>query len=396
MGCQILSNGLLILPSRTAEGSIAIEGGRIAEVLPGKRYSEGLDLGGRFLAPGLIDIHTDYLEREILPRPDTQFPVDLAFHLMDLRAVSCGLTTVLGAARISNERSGPLGSWHGDGLELAGRYLGLRENALGRYYVHVRWDPNFEPCEDALADLEKLLPAIGNLVFNESIPGERQFKNTFEDQVRRQAALKGVTPDQMREIYEEKARTARQVDNRRKVFERFGSRLPLGSHDDTTEEHVIEAFQNGCSLSEMPVTIEAARKAKELGMQVCMGAPNYYRGGSHCGNLSCRDAIRENLVDILCSDYHFGSLLGSVMQMIDGGTPPHKAFDFVSSNPARHLGIYSELGSIETGKRADLVCFDREIRFGRVVKVWVDGSVKFDMLGRHEPQSRFPLRKPRS
>lgn len=170
---------------------------------------------------------------------------------------------------------------------------------------------------------------------------------------------------------------ARSVNNRAKVKAALGGRIPLGSHDDTTVEHVIEAHEAGATLSEMPCSIEAARKAKELGMMVCMGAPNYYRGGSHCGNLSCVEALEENLVDILCSDYHFPSLLASALLMMERGANPSRAMNLISLNPARYLGLDAETGSIETGKRADLAVVEPRAGFGAVSHVWVEGRLKF-------------------
>ena len=96
-----------------------------------------------------------------------------------------------------------------------------------------------------------------------------------------------IPEEQARAQFEERRRAALSVNNRMKVKGALGGKIPLGSHDDTTVDHVIEAHEAGATLSEMPCSIEAARKAKELGMMVCMGAPNYFRGGSHCGNLSC-------------------------------------------------------------------------------------------------------------
>ena len=136
----------------------------------------------------------------------------------------------------------------------------------------------------------------------------------------------------------------------------------------------MEAFEAGATLSEMPVCIEAARKAKELGMLVCMGAPNYYRRGSHCGNLSCEDALAEGLVDILCSDYHFPSMLACVMRMAEEGMPLWAAFRLVTSNPAQHLGIDADTGSIEIGKRADLITFRPKVGYAEVSHVWTRGE----------------------
>jgi alpha-D-ribose 1-methylphosphonate 5-triphosphate diphosphatase len=377
MSRHILSNATLVLPNRTVNGSIVISDGRIEDVQPECNYAEGVDLNGQYLAPGVIDIHTDYLEKEINPRPETNFPVALAFHLMDLRAIGCGVTTVLGAARVSAETEGPLGSWTGNGIQLIEEYARLRHTSLSRHYVHVRWDPCFGSCETSLQQVMAHREVIGNLVFNDSTPGQRQYRNTYAEQVKRWALMKNISVAEAAAWFEERIKKAREVNNRAQVQNALRDSIPVGSHDDTTIEHVEEARHFGATLAEMPVTIEAARKAKEFGMLVCMGAPNYYRGGSHCGNLSCHEALAEDLVDILCSDYHFPSLLGSAVRMMNAGTAPHDALRMMTLNPARHLRKDHELGSLEAGKLADLVVFQDKRDYAYVTQVWVDGQCKF-------------------
>ncbi len=372
----IFTHATLILPDRTCDGSIIVEGDRIAEVLPGRHFADGIDLRSQFLSPGLIDIHTDYLERELHPRPESSFPLTMAFEMMDRRAISCGVTTVFGAARVSEETSGPLGTWTGNGVQLAEAYQTQRESALGRHYVHVRWDPVFRDCAEALDALDRIRPVLGNLVFNDSTPGERQFKNTYPEQVRRIAFLKNISLEQAEALFEERRQRARGINNRALVQQRFGGKLPLGSHDDTTVEHVREAHHYGATLAEMPVTLEAAREAKRLGMQVCMGAPNYFRGGSHCGNLSCAEAMAEGLVDLLCSDYHFPSMLGSAARMIERGIAPHEALRFMTAEPARHLN-WPDQGSIAPGRMADLIVFSIEDGHARVSEAWVGRRRRF-------------------
>jgi len=380
MARQILSNANIVLPTATILGSLIVEDGRIAEIVPGRRFADGFDVEGRLLIPGIIDIHTDYVEKEIAPRPEARFPLDLAIHFMDLRAISCGITTVLSAARISEERTGILGTWTGDGLEMARSYEKFLHRTKARHLIHVRWDTSFSFVEEALAELRKL-KSIGNVVYNENIPGERQFRD-LDAIVRRQAAARHISVEEARASVEERIARARAVNNRAKVKEALSGRIPLGSHDDTTVEHVIEAHEAGATLSEMPCSIGAARKAKELGMMVCMGAPNYYRGGSHCGNLSCAEALEEGLVDILCSDYHFPSLLAGALRMIERGVNPSAAFNLISHNPARYLGL-RDTGSIETGKRADFAIVEPRAGFGAVSHVWVDGQLRF-----HADESR--------
>src|SRR6516225_1538129 len=100
MGREILTDATVVTPDWAGEAAVVVEEGRIAEILPEQRLPEGRSLTGRFLIPGIIDIHTDYLEREARPRSSADFPLEMAFHFMDVRAIGAGITTVLGAARI--------------------------------------------------------------------------------------------------------------------------------------------------------------------------------------------------------------------------------------------------------------------------------------------------------
>jgi alpha-D-ribose 1-methylphosphonate 5-triphosphate diphosphatase len=216
------------------------------------------------------------------------------------------------------------------------------------------------------------LKSIGNLVFNDDTPGERQFPD-IEGMIRQNALRQNISIEDARQRMQERIDRAKATNNRMSVKNYLAGRLPLGSHDDTTVDHVVEAFESGCSMSEMPCTIEAARKAHELGMMVCMGAPNYYRGGSHCGNLSCPEALQEGLVDILCSDYHFPSLLACALRMVEEGMSLSSAMRLLTLNPARHLRMDQYVGSIEEGKRADLVAFHPRSGYADVAQVWVRG-----------------------
>jgi alpha-D-ribose 1-methylphosphonate 5-triphosphate diphosphatase len=380
----ILTNARLVLPEKEVNGSLVITDDRITEINT-RSYADGIDLRGAILAPGVIDIHTDYLERELAPRPSARFPLEMAMHVMDLRALSCGLTTIVSGVRISAEKDGPVGSWRGDGLALAKQLEQLAPQLRGNHLVHVRWSPHHEDPLPALEDLLKL-SIVGNLVFNDDIPGERQFRD-LEGLIRQYAEKFKVSMEDARVRMDERTARARATNNRLQVKEFLGGRIPLGSHDDTTIEHVVEAFEAGATLSEMPVSIEAARKAKELGMLVCMGAPNYYRGGSHCGNLSCEDALAEGLVDILCSDYHFPSMLACVLRMAEEGMPLPAAFKLVTGNPAKHLGIDADTGSLETGKRADLIAFRPKNSYAEVSHVWTRGQQMLSVADRLAPSS---------
>lgn len=383
----ILTNARIVLPTAVVEGSVVVESDRIVDITPGRHFADGIDLHGQWLIPGVVDIHTDYLEKELNPRPKTNFPLAMAFHMMDQRALACGLTTVLGGVRFSNDGDKDTTLWNGNGLALAEAYEELRQTALARHFLHVRWDTNWEPVDALLVRMQEF-QCLGNLVFNENIPGQRQFQNL--DELARKRANRGdKTVEEARADLERQIAANSQINNRPKVKAAFAGWLPIGSHDDTTVEHVLEAHAMGVTLAEMPTTLVAAQKAKELGMAVCMGAPNYVRGGSHCGNLSAVEAMDQGLVDVLCSDYHFPSLLSAVVLMMQRGVPGHRAVNLVTLNAARVLGREAELGSIEVGKKADLVAFRPLEKYAFVSAVWVDGRLKFQ-LGQPNPVASRP------
>ncbi len=372
MNSHLLTNAHIVTPKENFTGSVEIENGIITSIIKDKFYSEGIDLKGQWLIPGCIDIHTDYLEKELYPRASAAFPLPFALHFMDARAAACGITTVFSAVSFSDneEKNRSLS----EAMELSRQIDQTRHSLLVRHFLHARIDPNSNGILDYLEPM-KQLESLYLVVYNDQIPGQRQF--TMEQQIEMRSKAYGIDAEQAMEMLQRKIDRTKNVNNREQIYEAFKDKYILGSHDDTTVEHVEEGKFHGATLSEMPTTLVAARKAKELGLWVCLGAPNYYRGGSHCGNLSSLDAMDEDLVDILCSDYHFPTMLASVVRMIENGIDPSKAVNLVSLNPARLLNFDRETGSIEEGKKADLVAFDSKKSFAAVSHVFVDGINKY-------------------
>jgi imidazolonepropionase-like amidohydrolase len=63
-----------------------------------------------------------------------------------------------------------------------------------------------------------------------------------------------------------------------------------------------------------------------------------------------------------------------------GGLSDDEALSLVTINPAKQLEIDSKVGSIEAGKDADLVLYDKHplSNFAKVQKVFIDGEMYFD------------------
>ncbi len=367
---QILSNAKIVTPENHFEGSLVIDKGTIVDIVKDKTFNEGIDLSGQWLVPGCIDIHSDYIEKEINPRKDTEFPIPMGFHFMDQRAAACGITTLFSAIGFMEYKN--LRTFQ-DAIDRATALENLAKNALVRHYIHARLDPNSEKVLEYL-DQMKTLDLLKLVVVNDNIPGQRQY--SLEQYIKLQSQHYGITKEACEKQVLADIAERSKINKRPEIMEAFKGSIPLGSHDDTKVEHIHEAKQFGATLSEMPTTIEAAREAKKNNMWVCMGAPNYYRGGSHCGNLSCKDAMKENLVDIICSDYHFPTMLSTVIKMIKDGYTPSKAVNLVSLNPARFLGMDDTIGSLEIGKKADIVAFDDKQGFAKISNVWVNGTLK--------------------
>jgi len=380
----LLSHAQIVTPTKHFKGSIKIEEGRIADILPDKFYSEGIDLRGNWLVPGCIDIHSDYIEKELHPRSTASFPLPFALHFMDARAASCGITTLFSAISFTVDKH--KNRTFRQAIALAKEIDQARKDTLVRHYLHARIDPNASELPAYLEEMREL-ESMYLVVYNDSIPGERQF--TLDHYIRAVAREEGISWEEAERFVEERKAELSTVNHRREIQAVLNEDCILGSHDDTTQAHVDEAHAFGATLSEMPTTMEAARRAKELDMWVCMGAPNFYRGGSHCGNLAAHEAMTEDLIDMLCSDYHFPTLLASVIKMMNEGYTPSEAINFVSLNPAKMLKFDQELGSIEVGKIADLVSFQLKHDHAAVTNVWVEGMLKHQAYyeGVLEPQS---------
>jgi len=75
---------------------------------------------------------------------------------------------------------------------------------------------------------------------------------------------------------------------------------------------------------------------------------------------------------------HLNTEAGKVMKY--GGVTEEEALAMITLNPAKQLGIENRVGSIEAGKDADLVIFDKDplSAFTKVQKVLIDGNIYFD------------------
>ena len=353
------ANARLVLPETLLEGHLAIDAdGRIAAVGEGGAGGGRVeDLEGDYLLPGLIEAHTDNVERHLLPRPSAHWPNALAALLAhDAEIAAAGITTVHDSLRVGNN--------HGERTprgELFGTVAEALARGAGTLRVEHRLHLRCELTDPELLDvLEPLLenPRLTLLSLMDHTPGQRQWRDL--EALRRHydrsdsAALE-------REIDARLTLGQRHVaDNRRGVLERVAGRvdagtLTLASHDDTTVEHVEQAAAEGVRIAEFPCTLEAAEAAVRLGLGTLGGAPNLVRGGSHSGNVAVGELARAGVLGGLSSDYVPASTLQAVFALArePGWTLP-RAAALASAAVADMLGL-ADRGRLVAGRRADLV-----------------------------------------
>lgn len=373
----ILANAKLVLADEIVTGAVTLKGGVIDSVDQGAGAPAGaVDCEGDWLAPGLVELHTDNLERHMQPRPGVHWPRPAAVLAHDAELASVGVTTVFDALRVGSvtSRKSRYGRY---ARELADIILAHRDagNLKIRHFLHLR----AEICsETLLEELAEFGPAdrVGIVSLMDHTPGQRQFR----DLSKLVEYLKGkygmAEPDIAEHLALQKALSARVRPAHEPGAVEEGRRLgaTLASHDDTTESDVAASVARGCRIAEFPTTKAAAVANHRAGIAVVMGAPNLLRGGSHSGNVSAAELAEAGVLDILSSDYAPSSLLmGAVKLGLEGGDMA-AAIRMVTARPAAAAGL-TDRGEIAAGKAADLVRFRVSGGFPVIRAVWARGQV---------------------
>lgn len=373
---MILTNARLVLADEVRSGTLVVEHGRIARIDFGPTAVAGaIDCEGDLLLPGLVELHTDNLERHLQPRPGVVWPHVPAILAHDAELAGAGITTVFDALRV-----GVVAGSEGDALlqyarDLSREILDLRTRGVLKisHFLHLR----AEVCSTTLAEeLDAFAPAdrIGIVSVMDHTPGQRQFRDpaALERHWRRRRGLDAEG-------------FARLVDLRIAVRERHGNRniacavgaaarlgATLASHDDTTAEQVRDSAAHGVRLAEFPTTLEAATACRDHGIAVMMGAPNLIRGGSHSGNVAARALADLGLLDILSSDYVPAALLSGALRLGALWSDLARGIATVTATPAVTAGLLDR-GRLATGLRADLVRVATPDGMSVVRGVWAQG-----------------------
>ncbi len=371
----VLTNAAIVLPDAIIHGSVVLRDGLITDIQSGQTAVRGAtDFEGNYLIPGIVDLHTDNLERQVLPRPNARWPSRSAMLAHDAQCAVAGVTTVFDSLCIGDLGFDP------DRIRTSREAVADLDDLTGtgllktEHFLHLRCElPALDmlPLLDQLADhrLTRLVSLMDHS------PGVGQY--TDLDRYRTLRQREGLSEVEVeRRITELQAQRVRLgAPNRIALLAKMeGSGVVMASHDDETEADVAQNHADGIRISEFPVTLAAARAAKVHGMDVIAGSPNMVRGSSHSGNVAAADLVREGVIDAFASDYVPASLVEAVFLCVERArlTLP-RAVALVTANPARMAGL-NDRGRIAPGAKADLVRVQTHGGTPIVREVWRAGQ----------------------
>ncbi|MGR3494999.1 alpha-D-ribose 1-methylphosphonate 5-triphosphate diphosphatase [Citreimonas sp.] len=385
------------LPSEIARTNVTIADGAIVEI-GGPVQGARIDARDQILAPALIDVHGDAFERQLMPRPGVYFPQEAAVIDTDRQLATNGIATAYHAITLGWEP----GLRDVDrGRDLIRVIADLAPRLTVENRVQLRWETF---AFDALDVIQEALhgPLLPSVAFNDHTSMTmRAYDVPIQDrgfELSPDFSIAALDDDRMKKRTASKAHRAGLSEDDyiallARVWDRRGdvpeviarvaamaaeAGAPVLSHDDTTAQTRAWYRARGATVAEFPMVLDAARAARDAGDSIIFGAPNAARGGSHIGSLGAGDMVEDGLCDALASDYFYPAMLAAVARLDAERRADRLAlWSLVSSGPARAMKL-RDRGTIEVGKRADLVLVDwPDGHAPAVTGTWVGGRMAY-------------------
>ena len=378
-------NGRIVTPERIVEDKVLlIDADRILDFTDNvSKAKRVVNAHGRFIMPGLIDVHSDKIEQYINPRPTSQMDFEFAMKVCERDLLSAGITTIYHS--LSLFRDEIFGKSTFRTKENVQKMADLISKIhLQDHLIHHRLHLRIEV--DNLESFDIVHGMINSgktqlISFMDHTPGQGQYSDLamYHD---------AITKYNGKEIGSLGFAGVLEYHNKKNILsieqlkELAGlareKGIAIASHDDDTDEKLALNKDIGIDISEFPVTLDAARSAKTYGFYTVVGAANILRNGSHSGNLSATEAVLEDCADIICSDYYPAAILHSIFLMyIKYGVPLPQMVKRATLTPAKATKIDKDYGSIEAGKKADLLIVDVLGGYPVITHAFVDGHTTY-------------------
>ncbi len=335
---------------------------------------------GLQMLPGIIDLHGDAFERMICPRPGVNFPLPIAIADNDRNLLASGITTFYCSITDSYE---PGLRSRDSARALIDFILGAGKQVLNcNHRIHIRHEEANIAGHQELCDW-MVSGRVHILSINDHLPppGNQKRLSRYLNSVRQRSSMSLEEIEELvNQVTERRHEGDVQIEQLVDLAHTYG--IPLASHDDDTLEKVILSQQRRVAIAEFPATVDLAAKSREYGAAVLMGAPNLVRGGSHLGLMSVAEAVKNNVIDCLCSDYHYPSLFYAPFKLQELGLMSfEQAWSLVSSRPAEAAGISEQKGKIAPGLEADFLLISPDNSLPSAIAALAVGIVSVYVAG---------------
>ncbi|MGB6330088.1 MAG: alpha-D-ribose 1-methylphosphonate 5-triphosphate diphosphatase [Halarcobacter sp.] len=365
----ILRSKNVLVNEKFIEADIVIKGEFIQSIDAYGSNEVAVDLGFKKIVPGIVDLHSDAIEKEIEPRHGATFPVELAIAELDKKLSMAGITTMFHAIGFEDnpkkKRSVYLARQQIEEIYNANKkHLGVDN------LIHARFELS---SSDAIEPIKEVidLGMVKLLSIMDHSPGQGQFK-TLETFKTYYSNYYGLNDDEVQDVVDKKMNKDEEKINNL-ISHAKENKITLLSHDDDCIEKLDGLLDLGVQISEFPLDLEVAKYAVSKGIATGMGAPNIVRGGSQSGNIAAIDLVREDVCKYLCSDYHPTSMLQAVYKMKeDANLPLEIGFSMITSTPAKYANL-ADRGELKAGKLADILVID-DSHIPKVVLTLKDGE----------------------
>jgi len=380
-----IKNGKIVTPVEVLEGLILLlDQDRIHGFCDNLKDADDIErvvnAHGRYIIPGIIDIHSDRLEQYIQPRPTSQMDFEFALKVFERDLLSAGITTMYHSIALYNDEFFGASSLRTkeNVQKIADLIANLQfRNHLIHHRFHLRIEiDNLEAFDIArdLIEQEK----VHLLSFTDHTPGQGQYSSLamYHDAISKYNGkeIGELGFDWVLEHHKNKQILS--LDDLIELASLANEKgITVASHDDDSEKKLALNKKIGVNVSEFPITLETAKAAKRHGFYTVVGAANILRGCSHSGNMSAAEAVLEDCADILCSDYYPAAILNSIFLMhINEGIKLPQMVNKATLNPAKALRIDRNYGSLVTGKKADILIVEIMDGYPVITHAFVNGN----------------------
>ncbi|MCD7909331.1 MAG: alpha-D-ribose 1-methylphosphonate 5-triphosphate diphosphatase [Clostridium sp.] len=380
-------NGIIILENQILTSHIiTLKNDRIEDIIPKKEFIPARDIKiydvqGMYIMPGLIDIHSDIIENIVSPRKGVLFDPFLALTITDKTLLSQGITTLYHSLYFASTTI--CGKERTLGIkqmkQISDAIKKHRQNLILNHKLHVRLELN---CREAYEIVYEMLQhnMVDELSLMDHTPGQGQYTNIhiFRQEIEKQYGK--LSEEEENQIINkcnkpllDKASIETLLNCAREA------NIPIAYHDVDTASLLKIMKEWNINICEFPIYEAIAIAARENDFFVVVGAPNILRGESHHKNVFATDLVKKQIANVICSDYYPWGLLPAVFKLHNTSKIPlHKIVYMVTLSPAKAVKIGKDYGSIEKGKKADLIVVDASNELPTVKKIFIDGKIVLD------------------